>query len=644
MRSIFGVQLKAAIIITLLVVVVSAALTLFFIENEKNIVYSNVKRQSKALADNFAYDCEYGLLSGNEQVLRDLIAGIMQQPDVIYCAVYDRDGKVAAQSDPDEGADLKTLLDEYGSEIRGLVTITTGYIGDELVFKVKRPVTSTQRVAPKGEAGILLVEEEWGWSDTGGVQHPTEENLEFYEETGTLKLQKIGSVLIIVSLENILGLVRDSQRTALNMAGLLLLAAVLAVILITRVAIIPIKMLVEATRKIAGGDLEVQVDIKTRDEIGELAEAFNKMAADLKKSTVSIEVLQAAQKRFEDVAENTGDWIWEMDPKGRYVYSSSGVEKILGYRLNEVVGKFFSDFIVPEEKEAAVEKICGIFDRKREFKDLDIQVLRKDGKIMTLEMTGIPVIDNDGKLVGYRGVSTDVTERKKVELSQRLAKLGSMVSDMAHEVNNPLQIVSGRAQLALMDNPEKEEVRNALKIIQDQCARAKDIIQRMLRFSKPGKGIFEPGDINDTIDFVVHLLEHQFSLVNITIEKQYGAALDKVNMDEKQMHEVFMNILKNAADAMPEGGRITIKSSQADRNVRIEISDTGEGISQENIKKVFDPFFTTKEQGTGLGLSVCYGIIKAHNGDLRYTSRKGEGTTATIVLPVAGTTREILKN
>ncbi len=155
-------------------------------------------------------------------------------------------------------------------------------------------------------------------------------------------------------------------------------------------------------------------------------------------------------------------------------------------------------------------------------------------------------------------------------------------------------------------------------------------------FSRPSKGEIKEVSINESISFILKLLEHQYSLANIKIVRNYTSSLPKVKIDEKQMHEVFMNLIKNAAEAMPGGGDITISTKKEADNIRIDFKDTGEGISEENIKKIFDPFFTTKEQGTGLGLSVCYGIVQAHGGKLRYESRLGEGTKAIILLPIEG--------
>jgi len=227
----------------------------------------------------------------------------------------------------------------------------------------------------------------------------------------------------------------------------------------------------------------------------------------------------------------------------------------------------------------------------------------------------------------------DISELKKIEESQRLAQLGQLVSSMVHEVNNPLMIISGNAQLCLTEELNKQAKEN-LGIIIEQCARTKSIIQRLLAFSKPTKGEIKNADINAVVDSTAKLLEHQYSVSNIKMIRNFAAQLPMIPIDEKQIQEVLLNIIKNAAEAMPEGGVITMATSQEGPFLRIDIADTGMGIPKEAMEKLFTPFFTTKDKGTGLGLPVCYGLVRAHGGDLEFNSVVGKGTTAAIYLPL----------
>lgn len=218
--------------------------------------------------------------------------------------------------------------------------------------------------------------------------------------------------------------------------------------------------------------------------------------------------------------------------------------------------------------------------------------------------------------------------------SEKLASLGTLVSEIAHEINNPLMIISGNAQLSLLMEPLDIEVKNNMKVIMEECQRARTIINRVLRFAKPSKGETKEVDINKSLESVVLITEKSFRLANIEIKRSYIKKPVFISIDEQHMHEVFMNILHNAKDAMPDGGAITITTSIEGDFFRIDFKDSGAGMPEEAKQKIFEPFFTTKEKGTGLGLSICYGIVKAHNGQIRFDSELGKGTTFTITLPL----------
>jgi PAS domain S-box-containing protein len=253
-----------------------------------------------------------------------------------------------------------------------------------------------------------------------------------------------------------------------------------------------------------------------------------------------------------------------------------------------------------------------------------------------LEVSTSPIFDEKGELIASVHIARDITPRKKIEENQRLTELGKLVADMAHEVNNPLMIISGNAQLCLMEEMQNKEVENNLKIIFEESKRAKDIIQRLLKFSRPSKGEIKKIDINNSIEAVLKLIEHQFILANVQIQRNYVKELPYIFADEKQLQEVFMNLLNNSRDAMPKGGEIKISTLQEGDFLRLDFKDTGCGMTEEIKSKIFEPFFTTKEKGTGLGLAVCYGIIKSHQGELKFESEPGKGATATVLLPIRG--------
>jgi two-component system NtrC family sensor kinase len=232
----------------------------------------------------------------------------------------------------------------------------------------------------------------------------------------------------------------------------------------------------------------------------------------------------------------------------------------------------------------------------------------------------------------------------RVAQSERLASLGMLAAGVAHEVNNPLGGILALTALTLEDLPENDPDRENLEEVIRQTERCRDIVNRLLEFSRQSKAHTELIDLNDILERTLTLIGKQSLFFNVNIVKHYDPDLPPVLADRSQFQQVFMNLLMNAAQAMNERGTLTIATGRdsSRENVIIEISDTGCGIPQEQIDRIFDPFFTTKAsgKGTGLGLSIAYGIVTTHGGSIAVRSetdpnRSDKGSTFTIRVPVA---------
>jgi two-component system NtrC family sensor kinase len=223
--------------------------------------------------------------------------------------------------------------------------------------------------------------------------------------------------------------------------------------------------------------------------------------------------------------------------------------------------------------------------------------------------------------------------------SDRLASLGMLAAGVAHEVNNPLGGILALTSLTLEDMPRNDPNRECLEEVIRQTERCRDIVLRLLEFSRQSKANRELVDLNDILERTLALIGKQSMFFNVTVVRQYDADLPTVLADRSQFQQVFMNLLMNAAQAMNERGTLTVTTRRdpAGENVEIAISDTGCGIPPDQIGRVFDPFFTTKAsgQGTGLGLSITYGIVTTHGGTITVQSRQGAGTTFTVRVPMA---------
>ncbi|MFH1799211.1 MAG: ATP-binding protein [Candidatus Omnitrophota bacterium] len=349
------------------------------------------------------------------------------------------------------------------------------------------------------------------------------------------------------------------------------------------------------------------------------------------------DALVESMRRFRDLFEQSPIGVGIHDLKGELLMVNRSYLEVFGLKSFSAVRqhKLFSDFKISAKDIEQLErgKIVqyeALYDR-----DKAVFTILKEGASCVLLI--ISPIFREEEIIGYMVQMQDISERKKVAESQRLAQLGQLLSEMAHEVNNPLMVISGRAELALLSKQADDKVKESLNVILEQCFLAKDVVQRLLGYSRLGKVETVPMDVVKILDLITGILEHHFYMSKITLKKNISPRLPLVMGNEKQLQEVFMNIARNSIEAMSEGGSVSIKAVEEKEFVRIDIRDTGEGMSQKVLGKVFEPFFTTKQNGTGLGMAVCYTIIKEHGGDLFYTSKVGEGTTATVLLPVART-------
>jgi signal transduction histidine kinase len=221
--------------------------------------------------------------------------------------------------------------------------------------------------------------------------------------------------------------------------------------------------------------------------------------------------------------------------------------------------------------------------------------------------------------------------------SEKLAAMGRLTSQLAHELNNPLYGIMNTLELMKTEIPPENKRRRLLEMALSETERLTDMLRKMLSFSRPDQETRSAVDMNEILDEILLLHEKQLRERDIKIAADLVASMPLVWGSKNQLRQVFLNMVANARDAMPEGGTLTVSTSTAGGNIQIQVSDDGTGIRPEHLDQIFETFFTTKvdsARGVGLGLSVCYGFIKDHGGDIQVASRWGEGTTFTIVLPI----------
>jgi two-component system, NtrC family, sensor kinase len=237
-----------------------------------------------------------------------------------------------------------------------------------------------------------------------------------------------------------------------------------------------------------------------------------------------------------------------------------------------------------------------------------------------------------------RKVEQRTTELKAMQThliqSEKLAGVGKLAAGVAHEINNPLTCVLTNSSLMLSDLPPDDPRREDLQTIVDETLRCRKIVKGLLDFARQTKPQKQPLNLNKVVEDVLALVRNQASFQNIAIRTEMDPKLPPVLADADQMRQVVLNIILNAADAMPQGGTLRVRSygDAGSNQVVLRISDTGTGIPVEIQHKLFEPFFTTKKTGTGLGLAIAYGIMERHKGELKVESSPGHGTTIVVIL------------
>jgi PAS domain S-box-containing protein len=276
----------------------------------------------------------------------------------------------------------------------------------------------------------------------------------------------------------------------------------------------------------------------------------------------------------------------------------------------------------------------------KSFVLLDEKYSVSPNKVIYVSLYCTPLHDESGKVDGLLLLVEDNTERKWMEekfaQTEKLAATGKLAATIAHEINNPLTGIMNCINLLMDDIDKGDPNRKYLEMADEELNRISKIVRQLLETYRPSIEQMTPLSVNEILEEVLELIKAQLVSKNIRIRRDMAPYLPKVMASREQLKEVFLNVLINAQEAMPDGGDIFVETDRDGNEVIIKIRDTGVGISEKDIDRIFDPFYTTKKngKGTGLGLSVSYGIIQAHKGTISASSKEKEGTTITIKMPI----------
>ena len=356
-----------------------------------------------------------------------------------------------------------------------------------------------------------------------------------------------------------------------------------------------------------------------------------------------------SEERYRSVVESALDGVLVMDGNFHLTYINERLTDLLGYSREELMGKDLREYLEEESRQTTGGQ-WGRWQKGTEPSGhCEFKVVRKDETIRSVEMSSTVITDSEGN-VNTIAFLKDITEKRRMEnqlfQAEKLRAIGEMASGVAHDFNNALAIILGNAQLLLLNAPDKE-VRESLQIIEKVAKDSAQTVRRLQEFSKNrAPQDLSRLDINATVEDAVQITKPKWrdGVQNKGLYIEVVCHLEEVppaagNVSE--LREVLTNMIFNSVEAMPEGGRIEIRTFQKKKGISIQISDSGIGMSDEVKRKIFEPFFTTKPfTNTGLGLSMSYGIIKRYGGEIEVESQKGKGTTFTISLPAGTDGRE----
>ncbi len=431
-----------------------------------------------------------------------------------------------------------------------------------------------------------------------------------------------------------------------------------------------------------GEDVAVEVmkagahDFFAKGELTRLVPAIEREmreAANRRRRRIAEEALRESELQYRLLADNTLDVIWTMDTQLRFTYVNPSIERLTGYTPEEWIDTHLSDHcdavnLAQMGKVVQQEIAKGPNSQGVVF---ETEMLRRDGSPIPLEIHGKVIFDENGAPAAIQGTTRDVTERKRAEEAlkeyserleemveertqelrdaqeqlvrqERLAVLGQLAGGVAHELRNPLGAIKNGVyflDMVLEEEGADPNVQETLEIMDQELARLERIVSGLLDFARARPPVRHELDLNEAVSAA---LSRAGIAPGIDAVSQLDGALPTILADPNQLERVFGNLIRNAVQAMPEGGRLTIRTFETSEvtgklpksGVIVSIADTGEGIPEENLERVFEPLFSTRTRGIGLGLALAKRLVEGHGGSIEVESEVGEGSVFSVWLPV----------
>jgi two-component system, NtrC family, sensor kinase len=351
------------------------------------------------------------------------------------------------------------------------------------------------------------------------------------------------------------------------------------------------------------------------------------------------ETMRQAEWRFRTLFRAAPDAVLTvLQTTGRVREANDAVREVFGLDPHQVVGRTLAELVVPEDRAALERILANAFAGAPGRAEVQIAVADAPTRFVALAASRLPEADPPSALLVGRDMTHEREMHARLMESDRLAAVGELVAGVAHEVNNPLSSISAFAQLLLRDNGLTAQQRDSIEVIRAETTRASQVVKDLLAFARRSEPQRAPLDLNGVVGRSLRMRQYQFSETGVQVETELADDLPAVMGDSRQLQQVCLNLLTNAVQAMSAGGgTLRVRSYVETGAVRLDVIDSGPGIPAPARARIFEPFFTTKREGegTGLGLSVSYGIVKAHGGTIEIADTGPAGTTFRVTLPAA---------
>ena len=407
-----------------------------------------------------------------------------------------------------------------------------------------------------------------------------------------------------------------------------------------RMMMIELDSYMQELKKALAGRLSGKLD---EDDIKFLMGTVNQFIEGLIK--VMRERKSVHEKYFSDIILNSPDAIIGFDKKNEIFLWNNGAVNLFGFTREEAIGKDFG-IIIPDNIKEKEQNYCREkFAKADSFTNYETIRCTKNGDIKNVSISSFKILNEEKEFIGNVSIIRDFTLEKSLERELRnkenLALIGTVVSTIAHNLSNPLNIISGNADYLLLDRKENDEGYEELQVIVQETTRITKSIRQILNFSKPVILTKEKCNINSIVKEILGNAQYYVNdnKKSISFKSDIDESIGEILIDKDQIKDVLLNILNNAIQAIKDKGTVRIKTLKANENkkeyVVIKIEDNGSGINKDDLKNIFVPFFSTKEfgKGTGLGLAFSDRVVREHNGFIKVDSQVGKGTVFSVYLP-----------